>query len=229
MPSIGSAGHANGECRPCTHSWRPQGCSKGWSCTYCHLCGEDELKQKKREKIVRLRDERRQKRVDKVLADRVTAQRSRVCPVAGEFTITYSGASQELIEVNWPVDLRRLRHHNRCGILRRFPLRIHGFEAPFLLTIAPAGTTSFSPFSTDLMAAVQLKCVDTQTLSVGCCRVGIAIVVGTASLHKVSDAHDFVEETTCPLTSALDLTTFVGTQQSLGADVCVVKLFLTPP
>merc|ERR1712232_975937 len=113
------------------------------------------------------------------MGDRVAAQPSKVCPTAGEFTIAYSGNNQEHIEVSWTVDLRRFRHQNRCGILRRFPLCIKGFEAPFLLTIAPAGAASFSPLSTDLMAALQLKCVDTQALSVGCCRVGITAVIGT--------------------------------------------------
>jgi len=41
--SLGSLQHWSGDCRPCAHSWRPGGCSKGEACTYCHLCGELEL------------------------------------------------------------------------------------------------------------------------------------------------------------------------------------------
>lgn len=43
LPSIGSDGHSCGTCRPCAHAWRPEGCSKGRDCTYCHLCGYDEF------------------------------------------------------------------------------------------------------------------------------------------------------------------------------------------
>eukprot|EP00929_Paragymnodinium_shiwhaense_P102783 TRINITY_DN66017_c0_g1_i1.p1 TRINITY_DN66017_c0_g1~~TRINITY_DN66017_c0_g1_i1.p1 ORF type:complete len:312 (+),score=32.86 TRINITY_DN66017_c0_g1_i1:137-1072(+) len=36
--SLGSAGHASGECRPCAHFWRPEGCNRGDLCERCHLC-----------------------------------------------------------------------------------------------------------------------------------------------------------------------------------------------
>eukprot|EP00929_Paragymnodinium_shiwhaense_P071943 TRINITY_DN36535_c0_g1_i1.p1 TRINITY_DN36535_c0_g1~~TRINITY_DN36535_c0_g1_i1.p1 ORF type:complete len:517 (+),score=64.66 TRINITY_DN36535_c0_g1_i1:202-1752(+) len=40
LPSLGSVGHASGECRPCAHIWRPQGCNRGEFCKRCHLCDE---------------------------------------------------------------------------------------------------------------------------------------------------------------------------------------------
>jgi hypothetical protein len=44
LPSVGSAAHARGQCAPCAHSWRPNGCSKGKECTFCHICGEKEFR-----------------------------------------------------------------------------------------------------------------------------------------------------------------------------------------
>mmetsp|Transcript_115352 Transcript_115352/g.229950 ORF Transcript_115352/g.229950 Transcript_115352/m.229950 type:complete len:206 (+) Transcript_115352:52-669(+) len=41
--SQGSVGHFRSECRPCAHSWRPAGCSKGENCEFCHMCGEREF------------------------------------------------------------------------------------------------------------------------------------------------------------------------------------------
>eukprot|EP00929_Paragymnodinium_shiwhaense_P069270 TRINITY_DN34952_c0_g1_i1.p1 TRINITY_DN34952_c0_g1~~TRINITY_DN34952_c0_g1_i1.p1 ORF type:complete len:250 (+),score=14.46 TRINITY_DN34952_c0_g1_i1:95-844(+) len=38
--SVGSAGHATGDCRPCAHHWRAQGCVRGELCERCHLCPE---------------------------------------------------------------------------------------------------------------------------------------------------------------------------------------------
>jgi len=43
LPSIGSAGHTDGTCRPCAHFWRGTGCTRDKDCEYCHLCGEDEF------------------------------------------------------------------------------------------------------------------------------------------------------------------------------------------
>eukprot|EP00929_Paragymnodinium_shiwhaense_P104642 TRINITY_DN69229_c0_g1_i2.p1 TRINITY_DN69229_c0_g1~~TRINITY_DN69229_c0_g1_i2.p1 ORF type:complete len:249 (-),score=20.86 TRINITY_DN69229_c0_g1_i2:79-759(-) len=38
FPSVGSAQHWSGECRPCAHYWRSTGCSRGEHCERCHLC-----------------------------------------------------------------------------------------------------------------------------------------------------------------------------------------------
>jgi len=48
LPSIGSAGHFVGECKPCAfvHS---KGCTSGKACGFCHLCDSGVAKQRKRE------------------------------------------------------------------------------------------------------------------------------------------------------------------------------------
>lgn len=50
LPSVGSSGHAFGDCRPCAffHSGR---CEKGPGCVFCHLCGPEERKRRKQRKL----------------------------------------------------------------------------------------------------------------------------------------------------------------------------------
>ena len=48
LPSVGSADHGHG-CKPCAHIFKPEGCTKGHACTYCHLCGRDEFLAYKRQ------------------------------------------------------------------------------------------------------------------------------------------------------------------------------------
>mmetsp|Transcript_17791 Transcript_17791/g.41455 ORF Transcript_17791/g.41455 Transcript_17791/m.41455 type:complete len:199 (+) Transcript_17791:83-679(+) len=55
MPSKGSALHAGGLCRPCAWFWKPQGCNSGKNCSYCHLCPEGELKERKKMKVAAMR------------------------------------------------------------------------------------------------------------------------------------------------------------------------------
>eukprot|EP00929_Paragymnodinium_shiwhaense_P040991 TRINITY_DN21321_c0_g1_i2.p1 TRINITY_DN21321_c0_g1~~TRINITY_DN21321_c0_g1_i2.p1 ORF type:complete len:210 (+),score=16.87 TRINITY_DN21321_c0_g1_i2:181-810(+) len=38
LPSVGSACHDTGDCRPCAHAWRVGGCSRGVLCERCHVC-----------------------------------------------------------------------------------------------------------------------------------------------------------------------------------------------
>eukprot|EP00434_Breviolum_minutum_P020949 symbB.v1.2.018482.t2/scaffold1464.1/size117165/5 len=37
VPTLGSAGHSEGQCRPCFYVFSRNGCKFGRSCTYCHL------------------------------------------------------------------------------------------------------------------------------------------------------------------------------------------------
>lgn len=188
------------------------------------------MKQKKKDKIARMRDERREQRV----ADRAAVKqvqkanetRGETCGkvgLAGELMVSYAGDFNERVEISWVVDLRRLRQQNRCGIIRRFPICIRGFEAPFLLSVVPSGAASFSVVGKQLLAAFQLKCVDPKALPVGSCRVGVTTDVGVVAPHEASGAHDFAVEATCRLAPALDLT------EAACADTCVVRIFLTPP
>merc|ERR1712187_334779 len=50
MPSIGSAQHYSGECKPCAFFWKVAGCGNGADCIYCHLCDANEKKRRQKEK-----------------------------------------------------------------------------------------------------------------------------------------------------------------------------------
>eukprot|EP00928_Gymnodinium_smaydae_P036243 TRINITY_DN2534_c0_g1_i1.p1 TRINITY_DN2534_c0_g1~~TRINITY_DN2534_c0_g1_i1.p1 ORF type:complete len:480 (+),score=37.67 TRINITY_DN2534_c0_g1_i1:107-1441(+) len=49
MPSIGSAEHAFGECKPCAFLYT-KGCENGALCKFCHICGPGEKKRRQKEK-----------------------------------------------------------------------------------------------------------------------------------------------------------------------------------
>jgi hypothetical protein len=49
LPSIGSASHLKGTCKPCAFLY--EGCANGLECQFCHLCPPGELKRRKREKL----------------------------------------------------------------------------------------------------------------------------------------------------------------------------------
>lgn len=55
LPSVGSAQHGTGKCKPCAWFWKPQKCSNHKSCGYCHLCPEGELKARKKAKVAAMR------------------------------------------------------------------------------------------------------------------------------------------------------------------------------
>mmetsp|Transcript_82138 Transcript_82138/g.129371 ORF Transcript_82138/g.129371 Transcript_82138/m.129371 type:complete len:212 (-) Transcript_82138:54-689(-) len=48
--SAGSKLHGTGKCRPCAWFWKPGGCRNGADCCHCHLCPEDEIKNRKKAK-----------------------------------------------------------------------------------------------------------------------------------------------------------------------------------
>ena len=43
LPSLGSGGHATGECKPCVF-FHKKGCASGKTCLFCHLCDEKQLR-----------------------------------------------------------------------------------------------------------------------------------------------------------------------------------------
>lgn len=49
LPSIGSEGHASGECRPCAFLYA-KGCQNGAMCLFCHLCDKGEKKRRQKAK-----------------------------------------------------------------------------------------------------------------------------------------------------------------------------------
>lgn len=58
LASIGSLGHYEGNCRPCAWIHKTSGCSNEHNCTFCHMCDEEELKKRKKDKIARLKAEK---------------------------------------------------------------------------------------------------------------------------------------------------------------------------
>lgn len=57
-PSVGSAGHYLGLCKPCDFIHRGS-CRTGAACKFCHLCGPAENKQRKKEKRTAIRSIKR--------------------------------------------------------------------------------------------------------------------------------------------------------------------------
>lgn len=62
--SIGSALHATGGCKPCSWVFKTQGCSRGEACDTCHMCGIQEYKLFRKERLSGLKANR-VKRKDK--------------------------------------------------------------------------------------------------------------------------------------------------------------------
>lgn len=63
LPSIGSADHILGKCKPCAF-FHSKGCESGADCRFCHLCGSSERRQRRkaRKQLIRsVRQERRQR------------------------------------------------------------------------------------------------------------------------------------------------------------------------
>lgn len=50
LPTLGSAGHRHGTCRPCAF-FHTKGCTSGVECTFCHLCDAGARKTRKQEKV----------------------------------------------------------------------------------------------------------------------------------------------------------------------------------
>jgi len=57
MPTVGSAGHAAGSCKPCAF-FHTVGCSNGLACSFCHLCDADERKRRRKTKLEARRAEK---------------------------------------------------------------------------------------------------------------------------------------------------------------------------
>lgn len=61
MPTVGSAGHNMGTCKPCAF-FHSRGCENGLQCPFCHLCAPDEKRKRQKAKVTMLRDMRHQQR-----------------------------------------------------------------------------------------------------------------------------------------------------------------------
>jgi len=53
--SAGSDLHHLGQCSPCAWNWRPAGCVNGSHCLFCHMCLEGEIKQRRKNRLVKLK------------------------------------------------------------------------------------------------------------------------------------------------------------------------------
>mmetsp|Transcript_47023 Transcript_47023/g.131027 ORF Transcript_47023/g.131027 Transcript_47023/m.131027 type:complete len:374 (-) Transcript_47023:238-1359(-) len=67
FPSVGSAGHQFGYCKPCAFV-HTRGCSNGTNCSFCHLCPPDERKRRKAGKKEQRKDAGRRALPQDVLA-----------------------------------------------------------------------------------------------------------------------------------------------------------------
>merc|ERR1712013_735262 len=59
LPSIGSASHHLGSCRPCAFL-HTKGCANGIECIFCHFCEPGEKKRRRKDKIAMRRELRNQ-------------------------------------------------------------------------------------------------------------------------------------------------------------------------
>mmetsp|Transcript_43897 Transcript_43897/g.103836 ORF Transcript_43897/g.103836 Transcript_43897/m.103836 type:complete len:465 (-) Transcript_43897:96-1490(-) len=48
LPSLGSALHGTGRCKPCVWFHKPESCQNGKDCQHCHLCPEGEIRARKK-------------------------------------------------------------------------------------------------------------------------------------------------------------------------------------
>jgi len=55
FPSVGSALHGSGLCRPCAWFWKSRGCENAKDCRHCHLCPEVEIKNRRKMKVSALK------------------------------------------------------------------------------------------------------------------------------------------------------------------------------
>lgn len=55
LPSIGSAMHGSGKCKPCAWFWKQRGCLNGQECGHCHICPDGEIKSRRLEKVSAMR------------------------------------------------------------------------------------------------------------------------------------------------------------------------------
>lgn len=59
MPTVGSAGHRLGTCKPCAFM-HTKGCTNGQECPFCHLCAPGERKRRQKQKLAQAAREQQQ-------------------------------------------------------------------------------------------------------------------------------------------------------------------------
>merc|ERR1719491_799181 len=73
LPSLGSYGHASGDCRPCAFL-HTKGCSSGPACKFCHLCGPGERKRRLREKREKMQQDKARRLAAKARAAKMSEE-----------------------------------------------------------------------------------------------------------------------------------------------------------
>jgi len=63
LPTVGSAGHNKGSCKPCAF-FHSRSCESGMQCSFCHLCPADEKRRRQKDKQTRFRAMHQQRRQD---------------------------------------------------------------------------------------------------------------------------------------------------------------------
>jgi len=79
LPSRGAADHASGECKPCAWHWKPGGCTNGYDCDFCHLCGDNQLRDRRRVRLALIKEAEKAQRMmknKKKAAIRIRAQKT---------------------------------------------------------------------------------------------------------------------------------------------------------
>uniref|UniRef100_A0A7S4R8J5 C3H1-type domain-containing protein n=1 Tax=Alexandrium monilatum TaxID=311494 RepID=A0A7S4R8J5_9DINO len=85
LPTIGSAGHAVGRCKPCAFVYSV-GCKDGVACQFCHLCEPGEKKRRRKEKLEARRAAHRQ---------RQTGRKAASAPGVREAGFALSGCAED--------------------------------------------------------------------------------------------------------------------------------------
>jgi len=65
LPSKGAVDHASGECKPCAWHWKPGGCTNGYDCDFCHLCGDNQLRDRRRARLAFIKEAEKAQRMMK--------------------------------------------------------------------------------------------------------------------------------------------------------------------
>jgi len=60
LPTLGSANHYRGKCKPCAFAYKEGGCTSGVNCVFCHLCDSEERRRRRKEKAGQRRARKQQ-------------------------------------------------------------------------------------------------------------------------------------------------------------------------
>lgn len=234
---------------------------KGQTCTFCHLCEEGVLKQRKKEKMSRIRADRKAKatnrqengedddsdsdeadtggyqdtglsRLNSNASKASSPQASRAQSSGAEIAVSYYGAVEDGVDVTWTIDLKRLRQQHRCGMSRRFSVRVHGQDVPFVFIFSPedgTGTSEATFRKPDQPAVLQVKCTDPLTLPAQT-RFMVAFAAGSLPHRQAAQQHDFTTYPLCALPSRLALWDLVSaTGAKLSPTVVAQVIFQILP